>query len=311
MHLIIPFASALSEGGRTALRDLRLPKLQALLALLTPGEPDVDDELSLSPSHERALARALGIGGGADGTLALATAFAQRDGIDLGPGAWGRISPSHWRVGTEQVSLVDPEELALDEAESRALLEAVRELFESEGFVLRYAAPTAWYARHPSFEGLPCASHDRVIGRNVDLWLTPDPRARLIRRMQSEVQMLLYTHPINDEREARGAMAVNSFWLSGCGVADAVRWPEGLSLDERLRRPALAEDWFAWGKAWHALDAGPVADLLARAQRGEPLTLTLCGERAAIEWRREPRSLVQRLGAAMRRPDLPALLEAL
>ncbi len=38
--------------------------------------------------------------------------------------------------------------------------------------------------------------------------------------------MLLYTHPINAAREARGELAVNSFWLSGTGptpVADARR----------------------------------------------------------------------------------------
>ena len=311
MHLIIPFASAQSEGGRAALRELSLPTLRALLALLTAGPPDVADELSLSAPHERALAQALGLGAQPDGTLPLAACLALRDGMELGPGAWGRITPSHWRVGTEQVSLIDPLELGLDEPASRALLEAVRGLFESEGFVLRYGAPTAWYVSHPSLEGLPCASLDRVIGRNVDLWLTPDPRARLVRRMQSEVQMLLYTHPINDERASRAALPVNSFWLSGCGATPVQRWPDGLTLDERLRGPALAEDWFAWSKAWHALDAGPLAELLARAQRGEPVSLTLCGERTAAPYRLQPRGLMQRLGAAMNKPEALPLLEGL
>ena len=77
------------------------------------------------------------------------------------------------------------------------------------------------------------------------------------------------------------------------------------------RGPVLGEDWFGWSQAWHALDAGPLADLLARAKRGEPVTLTLCGERAAAEWRLRPRGLVQRLGAALRKPDVARLLESL
>ena len=47
--------------------------------------------------------------------------------------AWGLLTPTHWQVGREQIVLRDPAALELDEAESRALLQAVRELFESRG----------------------------------------------------------------------------------------------------------------------------------------------------------------------------------
>ena len=36
---------------------------------------------------------------------------------------------------------------------------------------------------------------------------------RRVRRLQSEVQMLLHTHPLNAAREDRGDLTVNSFWL--------------------------------------------------------------------------------------------------
>ena len=41
---------------------------------------------------------------------------ARADGIDVGDLAWGLLTPVHWHLGTEQVSLVDPAALALDEA---------------------------------------------------------------------------------------------------------------------------------------------------------------------------------------------------
>src|SRR5690606_16353949 len=134
----------------------------------------------------------------------------------------------------------------------------VHPLFDSEGYVLTWGAPLRWYVAHESLSELPTASIDRVIGRNVDRWLPGEPQARLLRRLQNEVQMLLYTHPLNEAREARGALPVNSFWLSGCGRHQAGAEPGELQLDDSLRAPLLAGDWVAWARAWRALDEGPV-----------------------------------------------------
>jgi hypothetical protein len=310
MHLLVPHAASGSAALGPALRDLVLPQLTALLSLLTETARDTADEMTLTPPHERAIAVAAGLQL-PDGQWPQAALDAALAGIDPGTAAWGRLTPTHWNAGATHVTLVDPAELALDEATSRAFLDAVRELFETEGFTLHYAAPTCWLATHAAFDGLPCASLDRVIGRNIDAWLPADPRARLLRRLQNEVQMLLYRHPLNAEREAAGALPVNSFWLSGCGKARLTAWPDGLQIDERLRAPALAGDAFAWSRAWQALDAGPLTELLARARRGDPVALTLCGERAAVQLALRPRGLLQRVASAMRKPDVPALLESL
>jgi hypothetical protein len=157
---------------------------------------------------------------------------------------------------------------------------------------------------------LPTASLDRVIGRNVDAWLGTAPALQAIRRLQSEVQMLLYTHPLNDARLARGQLPVNSFWLSGCGPAQAPSGPEPTS-DERLREPALADDWSAWCKAWKTLDAGPIADLRQRAESGAALRLTLCGERAWAAFEPARPSLMQRLRQRFQPVQPQRLLETL
>lgn len=310
MHLLVPFAAPLSDAGRHAWRALTLPNLGALWPLLAETTRDDADEMSLSPPHERALARALGWPV-ADGLLPMAALEAAQEGFEVGTQAWARLTPAHWQLGAERVSLSDPAALALDEAQSRELLEAVRALFEGEGFALHYRAPTAWLATHPTLASLPSASIDRVIGRNIDAWLPADPRVRLVRRLQSEVQMLLYTHPLNERREARGELPVNSFWLSGCGVLPQAAWPGDLTVDDCLRSAALNEDWLGWSQAWRALDAGPLAQGLARAKRGEAFTLTLCGERTALTLQVAPRSLFQRLAGALRKPDIHTALERL
>jgi hypothetical protein len=319
MHLLVPFAAPLSDAGRAALSTLQLPRLQALLARLGEPRRDDGDEWSLSPPHERALAREAGVPGVADGLVPLAALEARRAGLASpgSPEGWAWLWPAHWRLGTEQVSLHDPAALRLDEAQSRALLEVVAPLFLSEGFELHYRLPHAWLARHDALSDLPTASVDRVIGRNVDRWLGADPRGRLLRRLQNEAQMLLHDHPLNEQRESRGELAVNSVWVGGTGCAPAGDLPASLRVDDRLRAPALAEDWEGWCRAWAALDAGPIADWTDRDAAGPDARLTLCGERSSASWSlsadASPRlaRLLRGWSASARRSRAIALLETL
>ncbi len=310
VHLLIPFAATLSEGCRHTLRDLQLPNLSRLLARLSAGKREGGDEASLTPPHERALGSALGLHG-VDGCLPWAARQAALDGIATGAAAWGLLTPAHWHLAADHVRLGDPAALALDETGSRALLQAVRGLFESVGWHIAWGAPLRWYAAHETLRELPCAAIDRVIGRNVDAWMPPDARMAQIRRLQSEVQMLLYHEVVNDEREARGALAVNSFWLSGCGVRQHETDAADPTVDDSLRASALAEDWAAWAEAWRALDAGPLAALLQHAGRGEPATLTLCGERHAQRFETAAQSRWARLTRSLRAPDVARVLEDL
>lgn len=313
MHLLIPFASALSDAAAHVLRDLALPNLSQLLARLELVQRDDADPYTLSPPHERALAAATGWVG-ADGCLPFAAQAAARDGVEVSDFAWGLVTPTHWHVGRDHVTLADPAALDLSVEESRSAFDAVRELFESEGFRFEWGAPSRWYAAHESLVELPCASLDRVIGRNVELWLRGNGArngpARLVRRLQSELQLLLYPHALNEEREQRGALTLNSFWLSGCGRLQTEEG-EPVEVDNTLRSPLLAEDWPAWAEAWRALDAGALADGLDASRSGAAVALTLCGERGAHRFATMPQSLWKRFGGRWTAPEAQRVLEAL
>ena len=313
MHLLIPFASALSDAAVQVVHDLPLPNLAWLLARLTPTSRDEGDAFTPLPPHERALASAWGWHAVA-GALPFAARAAMADGIDVAARAWGLVTPVHWHVGRDHVTLVDPQALALTEAESRAAFDAVRDLFESVGIALEWGAPLRWYAAHESFADLPCASLDRVIGRNVERWMRFDavdrPEPRLIRRLQSELQLLLYPHPINTQREARGALTINSFWLSGCGRFQASD-EAAVEIDNSLREALLADDWVAWADAWRALDAGRLARLREAVAQGTSASLTLCGERSAQRFDSVARSVWQRVAGRWQANSPHTVLEAL
>ncbi len=313
MHLLVPYAAAACDAGAQALHGLRLPHLERLLARLTPTLKTATDADALNLPHEHVLAvcRSWQI---EDGRLPLAAWSAQGDGLPpaVADQGWGLLTPSHWQVGSEQVVLLDPAHLHLDEDESRALLDALRPLFEPEGWTLHWGAPLRWYATHASLRDLSTASPDRVVGGAIDPWLPDRQTGRTVRRLQSEAQMLLHTHPINAARELRGELAVNSFWLSGTGRTQSLlSSDQEPSVDERLRSPWLAGDWAAWVEAWHALDAQRLADLDLRAARGEPVGLTLCGERQAQRYDCVRQGAWQRLTQPWRRVDSLRVLEPL
>lgn len=266
MHLVIPFIAAFENAAAAA-----SPRLDRLLSAWEPAARDEADESHPDLPHERLLARALGWPVDAPQPWAARQALA--DGVAVEDKAWGLLSPAHWQLSAQAVHLADPAALALDETASRAYLAVLRPWFEDEGFAVAWGAPLRWYVAHPSLATLRTASLDRVIGRNVDQWLLKQPEARLIRRLQDEVQMLLHEHPLNVEREARGLPAVNSFWLSGCGLVQR-EVAHDLHIDDRLRGPALAHDAVAWGAALEQIDA--------RVGQGGFTQLTLCGERSAI-----------------------------
>lgn len=322
MHLLVPFASPLSEASpgpaSAALTDLQAPVLQTLLSRLPPAEPwHSGDEWSLSPPHEQALSRLSGwsAGASADGLVPMAAWLALSRGL---PGAerpgWAIVTPTHWNLGTEQVSLFDPAQLGLDEGTAQRLYADVGELFTSEGYDWHWLSASQWMCRHDELAELPTASLDRVIGRNIDRWLTPDRRARRLRRLQNEAQMLLHSHPLNAQREERGAWTVNSLWCSGTGcLPQGWRMPQALQvqISDALRAPSLAQDSAAWREAFLRWDEQVLAPWVALHADNPQASLTLCGERSALHWQMEPVSAARSRQSAARRGGLGHWLAAL
>lgn len=122
----------------------------------------------------------------------------------------------------------------------------------------------------------------------MDRWLPRNAATRPLRRLQQEMQMLLYTHPVNDRRAETGLPLVNSFWASGTGVlpaSQAAAPAQGPQVVSTLREAALLQDWTAWASEWQRVDAEHCAPLRQQLDAGQPVALTLAGERRATTWR--------------------------
>jgi hypothetical protein len=152
-----------------------------------------------------------------------AISYAKKD--DQG---YALVSLSNWHVASGQV-LMQPAR-SITAKESADILQTLRPYFEGDGIELFDHVPGTWIARSPLFHDLPTASVERVMGQDVNPWLIgrtakPDQQkaVQTLRRLQSEVQMLLYQHPINDAQTS----PLNSIWFSATGQ-EMQRWPKAV-----------------------------------------------------------------------------------
>ena len=326
MHLIIPYAASFNLNNPEVLAGLQLPHLQALLALMQrqqvlhdtdPMTQKTAADNPLHMPHERLYAHALGWDGHANALPWAAWHSAQNGQPNQGPQAW--MTPCHWQVGMDQVVMLDPTSLYLTDDESQQLLEAMQSFLREDGLQVTWHSALAWHAQGELLAHLNTASLDRVIGQNVKPWLNDSPAARPLRRLQSEMQMLLYNHPVNDAREARKQHTVNSFWLHGAGVLPAVpdntlgvtSKAQQIKIADALRTSALRGDVQTWQQAWQTLDATVLADLLAHLKTTGQATLSLCSENAAHTYQAAPAAWHQKISRFFNKTTPVTALQAL
>ncbi len=281
--MILPFASSQDPAALDRLRELQLPHLQALLGRLQAqalSTPALDEDSPHLP-HEWALAHALGLQRtDADAATAGLPWAAAHSAHPTEAQAW--FTPCHYQIGMDHVRLIPPADLTLSAEHSQALCQALAELCREDGLELQWLRADRWLARGPALSGVASLSLERVSGRSIETQHLHQSPA--LKRLHNEAQMLFYTHPAHDERMAQGLLPINGFWLSAAGAcAHTIDPATGPRVLDDLRPHALRGDWAAWAQAWHDLDA-QLAEALTRVYAGEPLSLTLCGERHSQTW---------------------------
>jgi len=324
MHLIIPYAASHTLLGPEVWTDLKLPNLQALLSLM-PRQ-----QVLLAPAavplhlpHERLLAQSLGWSPEAANLPFAAWHQAQQGHPSAAPQAW--MTPCHWQIGLDQVVMNDPAHLQLSDEESQQLLQAMQPFLQEDGLHVTWHSALLWHAQGALLADLPTPSLDRVIGQNVKDWMQNHPAARPLQRLQSEMQMLLYNHPVNDARDARRQHTVNAFWLHGAGtlpvIAPVTAVPTAMSASSAssqtaciltaLRSSALHGNGPAWRAAWQQLDAGALSDLLQHVKATGEGQLSLCSEYLAHTYTAAPAPWHQRLTRLFNNPSPALALQAL
>ncbi|HOB65534.1 hypothetical protein [Ottowia sp.] len=280
-HLLIPGAAPQTDAGAALPPLPALPNLQALVRQLRVADTITCDADGAAHPHELAAARANGLPGDA-GRIPWA---AFESGTVGTPCAW--LRPVHIQIGMDSVQLIGADEMALADADSQALAAACSPLLAHEGITVAHALPAAWLARGELLRHVVAPGAAHAAGQpltRASLPHDPNPeRQRRLARLQSELEMLLATHPVNAAREAARQWPVNMLWIDGAGALDAPLPPRpDVWVAPHLCRGDAARTARGHAAAWQAIDAEHAAPLLAALRAGQPVKLTLSGPRRAI-----------------------------
>ncbi|MGL6071676.1 hypothetical protein [Craterilacuibacter sp.] len=308
-----------SHDAAEVLQGLALPALSRLLGAATlTGK---NQTLSAMQAQRAGLA-----------ALAPARGLAAEYGLDASAGYWLLADPVHLRVNRDRAHLADSGIMNLSQAQADAFLLSLNALLHEDGLKLYAPHPARWFlqmaeATHASFTPLPDA-----IGEDINRLLPKGSGGMAWCRLLNELQMLLYTHPVNDAREAGGEPAVNSLWLWGANsdevpafagvdtlysddaLTQVMARQAGLPCDalpftlaallesapggqlevhlDRLLAPARYRDAWGWREAMLQLEADWFAPLLAALGSGKLTELALLTDGPSG------------FSASLRRPDL-------
>ena len=164
------------------------------------------------------------------------------DKITPGDSTWLRADPVHLSVDRDTLMLGDSTLFNVSEAEAEALSAHLNAHF-SPDLVFLPAHPRRWYVRTEKAASLLCTPLAQARGRTISAHLPGGVDAVPWHALMNEIQMALHDHPVNEARETRGELPVNSIWFWGSGAFQPVSsrpFDHVLSDDPLARGLALA-----------------------------------------------------------------------
>jgi hypothetical protein len=163
-------------------------------------------------------------------------------------------TPIHLQTGMADVTVDGLAVTDISSVEAKLLQTLVNKHFQQDNLRLEISASGRWYVLLP-FELMPETTYpaDNVLGNSLFPFLHHTQQLEW-NRLLNELQMLLYSAAVNQQRESKGLRSVSSFWLWGNSQYSAqCTIDKGLNLTESVRH-VVAGGFH--GKAFsHALQA--------------------------------------------------------
>jgi hypothetical protein len=153
-------------------------------------------------------------------------------------GFWLRVQPIHFIAGLDRITTVVLRGAGRMTAAERSSLDPTfAEHLQSAGLGL-HAANDEWLLQSASTLNLHTVTPEFAAANPLSEILPRGVDAGPIRRLMTEMQMLLHEHPVNAQRQARGAPVINAVWVHGEGIlsdVSSISLPAGYGEDPFLR----------------------------------------------------------------------------
>lgn len=286
LELILPFSIPAKGLEKDLQKALNAPALSRLISRARRVSQQMQDDFARALPHEYLLA---GDFPPANPSNSPASSWNAMHALNLSPesGYWFLLQPVHIHIARDHLVLTDPRRLDLSETESRTLFAIAETVAQEFGLALRYGSAGSWFVRADAWADLRTATIGAACGHNIDIWMPEGEQARRWRQFQNEIQMLWFSHAINQKRESEGQPVINSIWISN-GSATAQACPREpimarnfhelqtqtqamtntvcIVIDD-LTEAAINNDWGSWLATMHNLETDWFAPLLAAVER--------------------------------------------
>ncbi len=202
VHLILPslFLPAATQSERVVLLTLQ--------KMLARGRNQPD----FSPSGlEAHLCQIFGVAQQQDWPLAAIGARA--DGLP--DGVWLRADPVHLYLQRDRLLL---SEISVSAEEAQQSCAALNAYFLEQDLRFYAPHPQRWYVQLPAVPCMDTVPLSQMLGENVRHALPKGEDAAHWHQVFNEIQMLLFSLPLNLAREERGQPPLNSVWFWGAGA---------------------------------------------------------------------------------------------
>jgi hypothetical protein len=253
LSMVIPglFGPAEIRQLPEAWQDLSLPALETLLSHARRDSVE-------GGGLERTLFALFRLAAGRGDDLPVAAVTRQWEARDAGGYWWLRADPVHLRADRDRIVMLGNAVLEISVEECRDIALDLNRHFAGEDWKLDAANARRWYVRLDKDPHIATAALPDVVGQDILRYMPHGPAERRWRGVMNEVQMVLHSSRVNQEREARGAPPINSLWLWGGGrlpcpapVSWAQLWgndalSQGLASLARVACASLPPDAAEW-----------------------------------------------------------------
>ncbi len=274
VHLIIPDLFLPKDFATEVSADLHLPVLSKML---TRGS---STQVKKPNTLENLLCELFGQSGAGDAPIA--SISAAYDGLPKGN--WLRVDPVNFCLQRDQLLLSS---VLPSAEEAQQFCNSLNEYFAGQGMEFFAPHPQRWYVRLDESPNIRTTPLPELFGCNIRGDMPTGEDAAHWHKLLNEIQIMLFAHPVNEAREARGEPTINSVWLWGEGeLVEPLRkdYQAVSSDDELVKMFSSAADipFSAWDKQWND---SPTLTLPQRERgyfEGKQL-LVWTGLRAAIQ----------------------------
>lgn len=217
LTLIVPHVAAHLEQARLQPHE----RWRTLELFAGRGEVSTSAVDSMSVTHlpqHAALLRAVQLDRQAQ---ALPSAAVTRTGVEgeVAVGFWAHLEPVHFAAGLADLSAMRLRGSATLTMSERLQLEPLlRAHLQAQGVELS-ATDERWLMRWPRSLDVRTVQPGAAFSGPIDASMPTGPDAGELRRLMTELQMLVHEHPVNVRRASRSEPAVNAFWIWGTGIA--------------------------------------------------------------------------------------------